>query len=95
MPSRAATGQSETEVTRRIVAEQISARLGGRLSDAALASWAFERFYAVELGEATLEPGAEQLIADVLDELMFGDDPDFRLGEAELGALLERLTATR
>jgi hypothetical protein len=95
MPSRASTEQNETEVTRRLVAEQISARLAGRLSDTALANWAFERFYAVELGEVTLEPGAEQVIADVLDELMFGDDSDFRLGEAELEALRERLTATR
>ena len=34
--------------TRAAVAARIEARLAGRLTDAALAAWAFDRFYAEE-----------------------------------------------
>jgi hypothetical protein len=79
-------------ITRAEIVAQIEARLAGRIDDAALAGWAFERFYAEELGEADYEEGAEPVIADALDTLMFGDDPSFRLVEEELRALIARLT---
>jgi hypothetical protein len=70
---------------------QIEARLAGQLTDAALAAWAFDRFYAEELGAEEFEDGAESAIADVLDALMFGDHPGFRLDEEELRALIAQL----
>jgi hypothetical protein len=78
-------------LTRAAVIERIEARLAGRLDDAALAGWAFGRFYAAELGEEEYEPGAESAIADAIDDLMFHDDPGFRLDEEELRALIARL----
>lgn len=77
--------------TRAAIAKRIEARLSGQLTDAALAAWAFERFYAEELGSEAYEAGAEVAIADVLDVLMFADDPGFRLVEEELRALIAQL----
>ena len=77
--------------TRATVVAQIGARLSGQLSDTALAAWAFDRFYAEELGNEAYEAGAEAAITDVLDALMFGDDPEFRLDEEELRALVAQL----
>jgi hypothetical protein len=74
-----------------MVAAQIEARLAGQLTDKALAAWAFDRFYAEELGNEAYEAGAEVAIADALDALMFGDDPGFRLDEEELRALAAQL----
>ena len=78
-------------VTRAAIAARIAARLSGQLSDMALAAWAFDRFYAEELGSEAYEAGAEAAIADALDVLMFGDDPGFRLDEEELRALAAQL----
>ena len=78
-------------ITRAAVTERIMARLDGRVDAGALAAWAFDRFYAEELGEETYEPGAEPAIADALDALMFSDDPGFQLDEEELRALIAQL----
>jgi hypothetical protein len=77
--------------TRAMVVARIEERLSGRLSDTALAAWAFDRFYAQEAGSEAYEAGAEPVITDVLDALMFGDDPSFRLDEEELRALIAQL----
>jgi hypothetical protein len=77
--------------TRAAIVARIEARQAGQLTDAALAAWAFDRFYADELGNEAYEKGAEDLIAAVLDALMFGDDPGFRLDEEELRALVAQL----
>ena len=77
--------------TRATIVAQIGARLSGQLSDTALAAWAFDRFYAEELGNEAYEAGAEAAITDVLDVLMFGDDPGFRLDDEELRALVAQL----
>ena len=77
--------------TRATVVARIEARLSGQLSDSALAAWAFDRFYAEELGSEAYEAGAEVAIAVVLDALMFADDPGFRLVEEELRALIAQL----
>ena len=83
--------QPDHVLRRTAVARQIEARLAGLLDDATLAAWAFDRFYAEELGSEAFESGAEEAIADALDALMFDDDPSFRLDEAELRGLLARL----
>jgi hypothetical protein len=84
----------QTSALRRAdVIAQIEERLAGRLGDAALAAWAFDQFYAQELGQLSYEIGAEPAIADALDTLMFDDDPGFRLDQEELRALIARLTA--
>ena len=77
--------------TRATIAARIEARLSGQITDAALAAWAFDRFYAEELGSEAYETGAEATIADVLDALMFLDDPGFRLDEEELRGLVAQL----
>jgi hypothetical protein len=77
--------------TRAAVATRIEARLSGQLTDKALAAWAFDRFYAEELGSEAYETGAEAAITDVLDALMFSDDPGFQLDEKELRALVAQL----
>lgn len=78
-------------ITRAALLAQLEARLAGALSDKALAKWAFDRFYAEELGEEEYEPEHAPLLAEALDELMFADDPHFRLSEEELRALVARL----
>lgn len=70
---------------------RITERLDGRLSDRALAAWAFDCFYAIEQGEEEAEAGANDLIAEVLDELMFADDESFALDDADLKRLIARL----
>jgi hypothetical protein len=88
---REASGDRAGVLTSAALVEQIEARLAGRLDDMALAAWAFDRFYAEELGEEEFAAGAEQAIADALDALMFGDDPSFRLDEKELRELVAQL----
>jgi len=89
-PSQAIPAQASITMRAAIV-KRIEARLSGQLTDTALAAWAFERFYAEELGSETYEAGAEVAIADVLDALMFADDPGFQLVEEELRALIAQL----
>lgn len=88
-------GAGNAEVTRAAVAAHIGERLAGRLSDAALAKWAFERFYAMEIGAVSPAPETDPLLDEALDALMFGDDPGFRLSEDELRGLAARLVTTR
>lgn len=76
---------------RATIVARIEARLSGQLTDTELAAWAFDRFYAEELGSEAYEAGAEAAIADVLDALMFVDDPGFGLDEEELRALIAQL----
>lgn len=81
-------------ITRQTVIDQIESRLSGALSDSALAAWAFDRFYALELDTAQCETGAEALIVDILDTLMFIDDATFRLEDEDLRGLVARLRAS-
>ncbi len=85
------TTEQPALITRAAVASQIATYLDGALSEKALAAWAFDRFYAEELGTEAYEPGAEDEVADALDALMFGDDPSFRLDQEELRALIAQL----
>jgi hypothetical protein len=68
----------------------IAQRLAGTIDDVALAKQAFDRFYELELDDADLDEHVPQLAA-VLDELMFADEPDFALEEAELARLRAQL----
>ena len=86
------TARQTSIVTRAAVIAQIEDRLAGRTDDTALAAWAFDRFYAQELEQEEYEVGAETAISDVLDALMFDDDPGFRLDQEELRALIARLS---
>lgn len=79
------------ELTRSDVRAKIAARLAGTLSAAALASWAFNRFYAIELGSENYESNAEEAISAALDALMFSDDPGFGLEPPALHDLIEQL----
>lgn len=79
-------------LTRAELIARIRERLEGRLSEAELANWAFDRFYALELGSETIEASAGDLVLAVLDDLMFAsDDPSFALDPESLRALLIRL----
>ena len=89
----ATTEERSNILSRDAVIARIEARLASQMEDAALAAWAFDRFYAQELGQEQYEVGAESAIADSLDALMFGDDPGFRLTEEELRALVARLAS--
>jgi hypothetical protein len=78
-------------LTRADVIAQIEARIAGTINQQQLAKWAFDRFYAYELDEEAFEEGAEDDINDVLDELMFDDDPNFELDVEELRDLISQL----
>ncbi len=78
-------------VSRSEIITKLEARLSGVLSDSALAAWAFDRFYAEELGEEEFAEEDAEVVRMVLDDLMFADDPAFALDEAALRDLLARL----
>ena len=78
-------------LTPKLVIEHIESHLAGQIDSASLSSWAFDRFYAEEVGAEDYAEGQEPLIAEVLDSLMFGDEPAFCLSEAELHDLVKRL----
>ena len=75
------------------VIEQIDRRLAGEIGDAALAAWAFDRFYSAELAEDEDSPQAREAtaVAEALDALMFADAPQFSLDAEALRALRARL----
>lgn len=87
------TSQGPPVLGRGEVAGQVQARLAGGLDAKALAAWAYARFYEEEMEELVLEPDAEDLLREALDELMFADDASFALDDDALRALLARLRA--
>lgn len=80
-------------VTRTDIMIKIKEHLAGKLSSAALAAWAFDRFYAQEIGDEEFAEEEADVIAAVLDELMFADDASFALDEPALQTLITRLQA--
>ena len=78
-------------LSRSAVIARLEDRLVGRIDDRELAAWAFDSYYALEQGTLTVDPGEVEPIADVLDDLMFADDPSFALDEADLRRLIARL----
>lgn len=78
-------------VQRSDLITKIEDRLAGRLGAAALAAWAFELFYAIDQGQREVLPEDADVVADLLDELLFADDESFALDETDLQRLLARL----
>jgi hypothetical protein len=73
------------------VIARLEDRLTGQSDDRGLAAWAFDSYYAIEQGTLTVDPADADVIAEVLDDLMFADDPSFALDEADLKRLIARL----
>jgi hypothetical protein len=78
-------------LTRETVLQKIEDLLQGQLNAKELASWAFDQTYAYELDQLAYEAGAEDLLDEVLDELIFHDDPTFQLEAEELRQLQQLL----
>lgn len=78
-------------LTRTDLIATIEQHLAGNLSYAALSAWAFDRFYAEDQGEEEFPEDDAELIAEILDDLMFADDEQFALEASELQAMIVRL----
>ena len=78
-------------LTRADILEQLERYLGGSLNQNALAAWAFKQFADEEEELLVYEPGCEDVISEVLDELMWADAAPFALDPATAQALAERL----
>ena len=71
-----------TEVLNRATLRQQLERFAeGRLPAATLAAWAFDQFCDETEELLSYEPGYEELIADVLDKLMWADTTPFVLDQ--------------
>ena len=80
-----------TILTRAELRQAIERFLAGELEASALARWAFDQFYAAEEDGLVYEPGFEELIGEVLDELMWADSAPFVLEADAARRLQERL----
>lgn len=78
-------------LTRSDMIARLEDRLAGRSDDRGLAAWAFDSYYAIEQGTLAVDPADADPIAEVLDDLMFADEPSFALDEADLTRLIARL----
>lgn len=78
-------------LTRQDVREQLAGFLDGRLSTQRLAAWAFDSFCDEEEELLVYEPGYDEVIADVLDELVWVDSAPFTLDPEVARELLRRL----
>lgn len=76
---------------RRDLIAKLEDRLAGLIDDRGLAAWAFDSYYAIEQGTLRVDPADVDPIAEVLDDLMFADEPSFALDEADLRRLIARL----
>jgi len=77
-------------ITRAAVRERISARLGGKITPSALATWAREQWLNVERGAAT-EMGQRELLEEALQALALSATPAGQLSDNELIDLMARL----
>ena len=77
-------------ITRTLVRERIAARLGGKITPSALATWAREQWLNVERGAAT-EMGQRELLEEALQALALSVTPAGQLSEHELIDLMARL----
>ena len=78
-------------VSRSELIARLEECLAGQISAATLASWAFDLFYDLDQGMLAVNPEDGEVIADVLDTLIFADDERFALDEADLHRLIARL----
>lgn len=79
-----------TGITRAAVRDRIAARLGGKISPSALATWAREQWLNVERGAAT-EMGQRELLEEALQSLALSATPAGQLSDNELVDLMARL----
>ncbi len=79
---------------RNEVIAQLEQHLAGALSAAQLAGWAFDRFYALEQGDESVESTDADVIAATFDELMFADAAPFALTAGDVQRLIARLQQT-
>ena len=77
-------------ITRALVRERIAARLGGKITPGALATWARELWLNVERGAAT-EMGQRELLEEALQSLALSATPAGQLNDNELIDLMARL----
>jgi 3-dehydroquinate dehydratase-2 len=70
-------------ITRAAVRDRIAARLGGKITPAALATWAREQWLNVERGAAT-EMGQRELLGEALQSLALSATPAGHLTDNEL-----------
>ncbi|MFQ3662720.1 MAG: hypothetical protein SNJ69_10040 [Chloroflexaceae bacterium] len=70
---------------------KLQERLAGQIEAADLARWAFDRFYELDQGMLAVHEADIDVIADVLDNLLFADDTHFALDETDLRRLIARL----
>jgi hypothetical protein len=80
-------------LTRQQLIEQLQAAADGKIDPHALSSWAFDHFYAEEEGTVEFEPGYRRVIAAVLDDLIFGDQPGFYLTDVELKQMIQHVSS--
>lgn len=78
-------------LTRQQLIEQLQAAAAGKTEAQQLSGWAFDHFYAEEEGTVEFEPGYRRVIAAVLDDLMFGDQPGFYLSDTELNQMIQHV----
>jgi hypothetical protein len=76
---------------RATVIHQIERFLNDEVSPQALAAWAFDQICDREEELLTYEPGYDEVIGAVLDDLMWADEPTFRLDHDTARALQTRL----
>lgn len=76
---------------RAMVIAALQSYAAGQQSAATLAAWAFDQFYAEEEGTLSYELGYRQVLAEVLDDMMFSDDADFALSPTDVERLLDTL----
>ncbi len=77
-------------ISRYAVRERIAARLGGKISPSALATWAREQWLNLERGAAT-EVGQRELLSEALQSLALSATPAGKLDDNELVELMTRL----
>ncbi|MBA3945553.1 MAG: hypothetical protein H0X37_13420 [Herpetosiphonaceae bacterium] len=71
--------------------DQLRAFLVGQQSVVSLARWAFDQFYAEAEGKVSYEAGYRSILAQTLDDLMFGDDPHFQIARTEVEHMVQQL----
>lgn len=80
-----------TTLLRKTVVQQLERFIHDQLSAEALAAWAFDQICDVEEELIVYEPGYAGVIAAVLDDVMWADEPTFRLDHDVARTLQARL----
>ena len=86
----AARDAAAGRVTRPLVRQKIADRLSGKLTPAALSTWARTHWAEVQGGAAT-EAGQREILEDTLQALMLATQPKARLTDDQLVELMTQL----